>query len=117
MQIAFTITYFIYQQSFLDTEWHVSSNAYTPNLSNLLSESLELDRFYTTSKCAPSRASFMTGRYAHHIGMQHANGLTDRMACGIDQHLDNLFWSQRLKSCQNYKNHYKPLSLNQKSKS
>ena len=36
----------------------------TPNLDRLADESLKLTQFYTHSVCAPTRAAFLTGRYA-----------------------------------------------------
>lgn len=36
----------------------------TPNLDQLASEGMRLNEFYTHSVCAPTRAAFLTGRYA-----------------------------------------------------
>ena len=36
----------------------------TPNLDQLATDSLKLTQFYTHSVCAPTRAAFLTGRYA-----------------------------------------------------
>lgn len=36
----------------------------TPNLDRLAAEGMRLDEFYTHSVCAPTRAAFLTGRYA-----------------------------------------------------
>jgi arylsulfatase A-like enzyme len=36
----------------------------TPNLDKLASEGMRLNEFYTHSVCAPTRAAFLTGRYA-----------------------------------------------------
>jgi hypothetical protein len=36
----------------------------TPNLNRLALEGMRLDEFYTHSVCAPTRAAFLTGRYA-----------------------------------------------------
>ena len=77
---------------------------YTPILDKLKQNALELNRFYTYPKCAPTRSSFFTGHEAHKNRMQHLVGLTGKMACGIDQSQRKLFWTQRLKSCQNYEN-------------
>ncbi len=38
--------------------------AKTPNLDRLAAEGLRLNEFYTHSVCAPTRAAFLTGRYA-----------------------------------------------------
>eukprot|EP01084_Bolivina_argentea_P040821 75349_1 len=89
-----------------DVGYHGATNAYTPNIDSLLNEALEFDRFYAYPLCAPTRATLMTGRYTHKLGMQHLIGLTDRMACGIEQSTStNVFWSQRIKECQGYNNH------------
>lgn len=40
------------------------NKALTPNLDKLAGESLKLTQFYTHSVCAPTRAAFLTGRYA-----------------------------------------------------
>ena len=36
----------------------------TPNIDKLAGESLKLTQYYTHSVCAPTRAAFLTGRYA-----------------------------------------------------
>lgn len=36
----------------------------TPNIDRLASEGMQLNEFYTHSVCAPTRAAFLTGRYA-----------------------------------------------------
>ena len=41
-----------------------STRGLTPNLDRLAGESLKLTQFYTHSVCAPTRAAFLTGRYA-----------------------------------------------------
>ncbi len=41
-----------------------STKGLTPNLDKLAGESLKLTQFYTHSVCAPTRAAFLTGRYA-----------------------------------------------------
>lgn len=38
--------------------------ALTPNIDDLASEGMRLNDFYTHSVCAPTRAAFLTGRYA-----------------------------------------------------
>ena len=38
--------------------------ALTPNIDQLASEGMRLNDFYTHSVCAPTRAAFLTGRYA-----------------------------------------------------
>ena len=41
-----------------------STRGLTPNLDKFAGESLKLTQFYTHSVCAPTRAAFLTGRYA-----------------------------------------------------
>lgn len=41
----------------------------TPNLDRFGTESVQFDRFYVNSVCAPSRASILTGRYAVRTGV------------------------------------------------
>ena len=41
----------------------------TPHLDRLAGQGLRFTQFYNTSKCFPTRASLMTGLYAHQVGM------------------------------------------------
>ena len=41
----------------------------TPNIDRLAAEGLRYTRFHVTAMCSPTRASFLTGRNAHRIGM------------------------------------------------
>ncbi len=41
----------------------------TPNLDRLADQGLRFTQFYNTSKCFPSRASLLTGLYAHQVAM------------------------------------------------
>ena len=43
----------------------------TPNLDRLAEEGLRFSQFYNTGRCCPTRASLLTGLYAHQAGMGH----------------------------------------------
>jgi len=43
----------------------------TPNLDFLANGGLTLTQFYTNGRCVPSRASLLTGQYAHRVGLGH----------------------------------------------
>ena len=46
----------------------------TPNLDRLARQGMRLTQFYVTSPvCTPSRASFLTGRYAQRFKIHHAD--------------------------------------------
>lgn len=51
----------------------MGSEIRTPNLDRLAAEGVLMTHFYTTSRCCPSRASLMTGQYAHRAGIGHMN--------------------------------------------
>ena len=44
----------------------------TPNLDRLAAEGVQLDRFYTTPICSPTRAALMTGRNPIRLGVAYA---------------------------------------------
>ncbi|MFA4868935.1 MAG: arylsulfatase [Pedobacter sp.] len=41
----------------------------TPNLDRLASQGLKMTQFYNASRCCPTRASLLTGRYPHNAGV------------------------------------------------
>jgi arylsulfatase B len=53
-----------------DVGYH-GSKISTPNIDQLAREGIELDRFYVTPVCSPTRAGLMTGRYPIRFGMSH----------------------------------------------
>jgi arylsulfatase len=46
----------------------------TPNLDRLASGGLRFTQFYNAARCCPSRASLLTGLYAHQTGLGHMTG-------------------------------------------
>ena len=48
----------------------------TPNLDRLAGHGLRFSQFYNTGRCCPSRASLLTGLYAHQAGVGHMLGKT-----------------------------------------
>lgn len=46
----------------------------TPNLDQLASQGKRFTQFHNTSKCFPTRASLLTGLYAHQVGMDRRHG-------------------------------------------
>ena len=63
----------------------------TPNLDQFAREGIQLDRFYCSPVCAPTRASLMTGRYYYRSGVIH----TSRGGAKI--HGDEVTIAERLK--------------------
>ena len=47
----------------------------TPNIDALASEGIDLQNYYVSLDCTPTRSSFMTGRYAWHVGLQNPTTL------------------------------------------
>jgi arylsulfatase B len=56
-----------------DMGWNVPSYHHgfvkTPNIDRIAHQGVELDRFYVSPICSPTRAGIMTGRYPLHFGM------------------------------------------------
>ena len=67
-----------------DVGYH-GSEIETPNIDKLVSEGIELDRFYAFPLCSPTRVSLMTGRSPVRLGM--TNIIMDGMAGPeLDEH-------------------------------
>lgn len=47
------------------------SEIHTPNLDGLARRGLRFTQFYNTARCCPTRASLLTGLYAHQTGVGH----------------------------------------------
>jgi len=58
---------------FSDIEPYGGLEISTPNLSKLASEGTRFQEFYNNSICAPTRASLLTGQYAHKAGIGYFN--------------------------------------------
>jgi arylsulfatase A-like enzyme len=41
----------------------------TPNIERIVKEGMTVKRFYTASRCSPTRAGILSGRYPHDVGM------------------------------------------------
>ena len=46
----------------------------TPNLDRLAAQGMRFTQFYNTARCCPTRASLLTGLYAHQAGVGHMVG-------------------------------------------
>lgn len=46
----------------------------TPHLDKLAADGLRFTQFYNTGRCCPTRATLLTGLYAHQTGIGHMNG-------------------------------------------
>ncbi len=57
----------------------------TPNLNGLAQNGLRFTQFYNTARCCPTRATLLTGLYAHQAGVGHM--MEDR---GFDSYRGNL---------------------------
>ncbi len=47
---------------------------HTPNLAQLAADGLRFTSFYNGARCCPTRASLLTGLYAHQVGIGHMEG-------------------------------------------
>lgn len=60
----------------------------TPNLDKLAATGLRFTQFYNTGRCCPSRASLLTGLYAHQAGVGHMTDRDDELP-GYRGHLND----------------------------
>ncbi len=56
-------------QGYGDLSIHGNPKLPTPNLDLIANEGVQLQRFYVSPVCAPTRASLLTGRYAYRTGV------------------------------------------------
>ena len=61
-------------QSYWEFGCHGNPVVKTPNVDKLAAESVDFKRFYATPYCSPSRAEFLTGRYAMRFGIYNTIG-------------------------------------------
>lgn len=66
-----------------NSAWHNSEHK-TPTLDVLVKDSMELDRHYVYRYCAPTRASFLTGRYPFRLSATRANLIPSTLLDGIN---------------------------------
>ena len=54
----------------------------TPNVDSLAAGGLRFTQFYNASQCCPTRASLLTGRYPHEVGLiRNGNSLSQVSRC------------------------------------
>ena len=61
-------------QSYWEFGCHGNGVVRTPNVDRLAKESVDFRHFYATPYCSPSRAEFLTGRYAMRFGIYNTIG-------------------------------------------
>ena len=59
-----------------------NTNLSTPNIDQLAGQGATLDRFYVAPVCSPTRAAFLTGRYAPRGGVYSTSAGGERLALG-----------------------------------
>jgi glycerol uptake facilitator-like aquaporin len=83
--------------------YYESSNLieYTPNIKLLKDEGITISNYYSHAMCNPSRAAFLTGKYASTLGMQDT-GIEPAMFFGLN--LSHTLFPQILQQ-NNYQTH------------
>lgn len=66
-------------QGYGDLSFHGNDSIATPNIDQFAKESVQLDRFYVSQVCAPTRASLLTGRYHPRTGTTGVTGRREVM--------------------------------------
>jgi len=77
-----------------DVGFHGNTEIDTPSLDRLADEGVQLDRFYTTPICSPTRAALMTGRDPMRLGVAYATIMPWR---NIGIHPDERFMPESFK--------------------
>jgi len=75
----------------------------TPNIDAILSDGIELTRFYTHTLCTPSRMALLTGRYSWKLGFQYQEVVHGMMTGHIP--FDEVTYAEVTKEM-GYKNYY-----------
>ena len=66
----------------------MGGEAETPNLDSLAANGVRFTQFYNGARCCPTRASLLTGLYAHQAGVGHMTH-NDRQFPGYRADLNN----------------------------
>lgn len=56
---------------------------HTPNIDRMAAQGVRFTRFYNASRCCPTRASLLTGRYPHQVGLARNGRDLDRDAATL----------------------------------
>ena len=67
-----------------DVSYH-GSEIKTPNIDNLISSGVELDRFYVQPTCSPTRAELMTGKSAMRLGITRPISKNQKLGLGLEE--------------------------------
>ncbi|KAI6652563.1 Arylsulfatase J [Oopsacas minuta] len=67
---------------FYDVGYHGAS-VFTPTITNLTAEGVQLEQYYVQPECTPTRASLMTGRYPIHLGFQNIGSIKPAQSFGL----------------------------------
>ena len=65
-----------------DVGFH-GGNSPTPEIDNLASTGVVLDKYYVQQVCSPTRSALMTGRYPFRTGLQHVTTLAPASRASI----------------------------------
>ena len=67
-----------------DVSYH-GSEIDTPNIDELISSGIELDRFYVQPTCSPTRAELMTGKSAMRLGITRPVSKNQKLGLGLEE--------------------------------
>ena len=66
-------------QGWGDLSWNVNTNVSTPNIDRIAQEGASFNNFYVQPVCSPTRAEFLTGRYASRVGVYSTSAGGERI--------------------------------------